>query len=63
MEDCEACHGTGGINRNCPVCHGTGKIRVIKGGQEQDVPCPMCNGSGKRDRETCPWCQGTGKRR
>ena len=66
VEDCEACHGHGGFDREeCKTCHGQGTIttqqNTILGSFMSRTTCPDCNGIGRTYKRKCSECNGKGK--
>jgi len=66
---CEACAGTGSVDKNlivCDKCKGTGQIRVsrrtILGTMTQVHICDVCKGLGKKPAKICRYCRGEGRK-
>ena len=66
VEDCEACHGHGGFEKEeCETCHGTGSVtrqqNTILGSFMSKTTCPDCKGKGYTYKRRCSECNGKGK--
>ncbi len=60
---CEACEGTGSLDKKtetCSACGGKGQVYYRQGFMTFSQPCDVCNGSGKVIKNKCPKCNGKG---
>lgn len=60
-DQCQNCHGQGGIGApgTCPECGGKGQVTQMGGRMKFNVPCQRCGGTGKA-RTICAVCGGEG---
>lgn len=68
-ERCEVCNGTGskdGKRSTCNACHGTGRIQRVAnsffGQIIQESVCPSCSGTGTIVTDPCSSCGGAGRK-
>lgn len=65
LDQCEACHGSGGEGeaktKVCPTCGGRGQVISSRGIFSIAQTCSRCDGAGRIIERPCKRCHGTGR--